>query len=60
MRDRITEVSAVLATRSGEAIDVEDAAALSLRFQSGMIGTFQAGYMLPLSGPGYSGRAIAS
>ena len=55
MREDITEVSAVLATRSGEAIDVEDSASLSLRFQSGMIGTLQAGYMLPFSGKGYLG-----
>jgi predicted dehydrogenase len=55
MREEITEVSAVLATRSGVAIDVEDSASLSLRFQSGMIGTLQAGYMLPFSGQGYLG-----
>lgn len=55
MREEIAEVSAVLATRSGAAIDVEDSASLSFRFQSGMIGTFQAGYMLPFSGQGYLG-----
>ena len=55
MREEITEVSAVIATRSGAAIDVEDSASLSLRFQSGMIGTLQAGYMLPFSGQGYLG-----
>jgi predicted dehydrogenase len=60
MRDRVEEVSAILATRSGETIDVEDSAALSLRFQSGMIGTFQAGYMLPFSGAGYSGASYDS
>jgi len=60
MRDRITQVNAILATRSGEAIDVEDSAALSLRFQNGMIGTFQAGYMLPFSGGGYSGASYDS
>lgn len=55
MREEITEVSAVLAKRSGEAIDVEDSASLTLRFESGAIGTFQAGYMLPFSGQGYLG-----
>ena len=55
MREEITEISAVLATRSGETIDVEDSASLSLRFESGTIGTFQAGYMLPFSGQGYMG-----
>jgi predicted dehydrogenase len=60
MQDRIAEVSAILAVRSGEAIDVEDSAALSLRFQSGMIATFQAGYMLPFSGAGYLGPAYDS
>ena len=57
MREDITEVSAVLATRSGAAIDVEDTASLSFRFQSGLIGTLQAGYMLPFSGQGYLGAS---
>lgn len=60
MRDEITEVSAMVATRSGEAIDVEDSAALSLRFERGTVGTFQAGYMLPFSGGGYSGASYDS
>lgn len=51
--DEIIEVGALLATRSGEAIDVEDTAALTLKFRSGAIGTFHAGYTLAYSGEGY-------
>lgn len=51
--DEITTVGAILATRSGEAIDVEDIAALAIRFRSGAIGTFHAGYTLAYSGKGY-------
>ena len=51
--DEIAEVGALLATRSGEAIDVEDAAALMLRLSSGAIGTFHAGYTLAHRGQGY-------
>lgn len=51
--DEITEVGALLAIRSGEAIDVEDTAALALKFRSGAIGTFHAGYTLAYSGAGY-------
>ncbi|MDB6170596.1 MAG: putative dehydrogenase [Verrucomicrobia bacterium] len=51
--DEIAEVGAFLATRSGEAIDVEDTAALILKFRSGAIGTFHAGYTLAYSGAGY-------
>jgi predicted dehydrogenase len=51
--DEVTGVSAMLATRSGEAIDVEDVAALTLQFRSGAVGTFHAGYTLAYSGQGY-------
>jgi predicted dehydrogenase len=51
--DDITAVGALLANRSGEAIDVEDTAALTLQFRSGAVGTFQAGYTLAYSGQGY-------
>lgn len=51
--DEITAVGALLATRSGEAIDVEDLAMLALRFRSGAVGTFHAGYTLAYSGGGY-------
>jgi predicted dehydrogenase len=55
--DEITAVGALLALRSGEAIDVEDTAALTLRFRSGAIGTFHAGYTLAYSGEGYVNMA---
>lgn len=55
--DEIVSVSAEVATRSGEAIDVEDVAALSLRFHSGAVGTLHAGYMMALSGGGYHNKA---
>jgi len=55
MRDRISEVSAIVATNSGESIDVEDTASLSFRFSSGSVGSLHAGYMLPFSGSGYMG-----
>lgn len=51
--EEIISVSAEIATRSGEAIDVEDVAALSLRFSSGAIGSLHVGYTLALSGGGY-------
>ena len=51
--DEITEVGAFLATRSGEKINVEDTAALALRFRSGALGSFHAGYTLAYSGEGY-------
>jgi predicted dehydrogenase len=52
-QDEISSVSAQLATRSEEGIDVEDVAALSLRLESGAVGSFHAGYTLALSGGGY-------
>ena len=54
--DEIVEVGARFAIRSGEQIDVEDCAALSLRFASGTVGTFHAGYTLAFSGSGYLNR----
>jgi predicted dehydrogenase len=55
--DEIVSVSAEVATRSGEAIDVEDVAVLALRFRSGAVGTLHAGYMMALSGGGYHNKA---
>ncbi len=55
--DEVVAVSAEVATRSGEAIDVEDVAILSLRFRSGAVGSLHAGYMLALSGSGYHNKA---
>ena len=46
--DEIVSVAAEVATRSGEDIDVEDTAVLSVRFRSGAVGSLQAGYMMGL------------
>ena len=54
--DEIAMVGAQLAIRSGEPIDVEDTAALTLRFRSGAVGTLLAGYTLAYSGSGYLNR----
>ncbi len=54
--DEIVSVSAEVATRSPHAITVEDVAALSLRFRSGAVGSFHAGYTLALSGSGYDNK----
>ncbi len=54
--DEIVSVSAEVATRSGEEIDVEDVATLSLRFSSGAIGSLHVGYTLALSGGGYHNK----
>lgn len=51
--DEIAEVGAMLAIRSGEAIDVEDCAVLTLKFRSGAVGTFHAAYTMAYSGEGY-------
>jgi predicted dehydrogenase len=55
--EEIVSVSAEIATRSGEAINVEDVAALSLRFSSGAIGSLHVGYTLALSGGGYHNKS---
>jgi len=51
--DEAVSVMAEMATRSGEAIDVEDVATLALRLRSGAVGSLHVGYMLRLSGGGY-------
>lgn len=51
--DEITGVNACLARRSGERIEVEDTATLTLQFQSGALGTFHTAYALAFSGAGY-------
>lgn len=51
--EEIVSVSAEVNTRSGEDIDVEDVATLSVRFQSGAVGSLHAGYIMALSGEGY-------
>ena len=55
--DEIVSVVADVATRSGEDIDVEDVAILSLRFRSGAIGSLHCGYTLALKGPQYGSAA---
>ena len=55
--DEVVSVMAEVATRSGEQIDVEDIATLSLRFHSGAVGSLHAGYVLALSGEGYFNQA---
>ncbi len=42
----VSEVSAILDTLSGEQIDVEDTAAVSLRFDNGMIGSLHCTYAI--------------
>jgi predicted dehydrogenase len=54
--DEIVSVMAETAVRSGEDIDVEDVATLSLRFRSGAVGSLQCGYVLALSGGGYHNK----
>lgn len=55
--DALVSAQALLARRSGEAISVEDVAALNLRFASGGIGSLNCGYVLAQSGSGYENRA---
>ena len=52
--DEVTTVSAFLATRSPEKIDVEDTAVLALQFRSGALGSFHAAHALAFSGSGYT------
>jgi predicted dehydrogenase len=55
--DEIVSVAAEVATRSGESIEVEDVAALALRFRSGAVGTLHMAYALALHGGGYHNLA---
>ncbi len=55
LQDEVVEVTALTANTNREAIEVEDTAALALRFASGALGTFHAGYLLARSVPGYKG-----
>lgn len=45
----VTEVAAILETRSGEAIEVEDVATVSLRYSNGMLGSVHCAYVLDAS-----------
>lgn len=53
--EEIARVSAQLATTSGEAITVEDTAAVSFQLAHGAIGSLHAGYLLAVGGSGYFG-----
>ena len=55
--DRVAEVAALVGQQNPEQIEVEDTACLALRFGSGALGTFHAGYHLAGSTAGYSGAA---
>jgi predicted dehydrogenase len=59
--EEIVRVQATLATTSGEAIDVEDTAAVTFRTSSGAVGSLHAGYLLAVGNPGYraAGHDIA-
>ncbi|HZV75324.1 MAG TPA: Gfo/Idh/MocA family oxidoreductase [Conexibacter sp.] len=54
--DPIESVAAEVATRSGEPIDVEDVASLSLRLESGALAAVEVGYVLAGAGAGYLAR----
>ena len=51
--EEIVSVSAEVATRNGEDIDVEDVAVLSFKLESGAVGILHVGYVMALSGSGY-------
>ena len=51
--EEVVAVSAMLGTVSGEAIDVEDVAAVSLRLSGGAVAGLHAGYLLPQGRAGY-------
>lgn len=55
--DEVASVSALIGTVGGEAIDVEDVAAVSLRLAGGAVATLHAGYLLPSGTPGYEGAS---
>ena len=60
LEDEVESVSAEIATLSGEAIDVEDVATVSMRFRRGTLATLTAGYLLATSVKGYSGAAYST
>lgn len=53
----VTTVSALTETLSGEAIDVEDVASVSMRLTNGALASLYAGYLLPAGRAGYEGTA---
>ena len=56
--DEVVSVSAEVATRGEEDIDVEDVAVLSLRFRSGALGSLHVGYTMALKGARYGDTAF--
>jgi predicted dehydrogenase len=57
LRDEPRQVSALTGTLGGCDVEVEDSAAVAMRWASGALGTFAAGYQLPRSRAGYSGAS---
>lgn len=57
LEDELSAVTAFTGTLNGFPLAVEDTAAVAMRWASGALGTFSAGYHLPLSRAGYSGAA---
>jgi predicted dehydrogenase len=57
--EEFVSVSAHLSTTSGEAIDVEDTAAVSFYLSGGAVGSLHAGYLHTRSAPGYHGANTA-
>lgn len=51
----IVEVSAMVASNNPETVEVEDTAMVTVRFESGVLGTVHAGYHLAGSAAGYAG-----
>jgi predicted dehydrogenase len=49
----VESVAALVGTVSGEAIDVEDVAGVTMRLNGGALATLHAGYLLPSGRPGY-------
>lgn len=49
----VESVAALVGTVSGEAIDVEDVAGVTMRLSGGALATLHAGYLLPSGRPGY-------
>lgn len=58
--ERIVEVSAMVASNNPEAVEVEDTAMVTMRFESGVLGTVHAGYHLAGSAEGYAGGSYDS
>ncbi|MGV3722710.1 MAG: Gfo/Idh/MocA family protein [Actinomycetota bacterium] len=55
--EEVAQVTALTGTLNGYPLEVEDTAAVAMRWSSGALGTLTAGYALPRSGSGYFGAA---